>query len=104
MRITKRQSAQWQQLADVPEAEFEAALSDIKRPSTAGLIKHTVNKPKQEPMDPDALWLWGRLRDFERQGLLDRAPAKVLGAMTDGMKADVQRLAPLVIEWLGELE
>jgi hypothetical protein len=30
--ISKAQSAKWQQLADIPEADFEAALADPKKP------------------------------------------------------------------------
>ena len=98
--ISKSQSSRWQQLAAVPEAQFEAALAAPEKPSTSGIIRPP---PKQEPMDPKALWLWGRLRDFERDGLLDAAAEELLSKMTDGMQADVRRLVPLVVEWLQEI-
>lgn len=97
--ISDNQSAKWQQLANVSSDEFEAAFAGDKTPSTSSIIR----KKKQSPMDPDALWLWGRLRDFERKDLLGEDPADVYGEMTDAMKADTIRLIPLVTDWLLEL-
>ena len=43
LSITKRQSADWQKLAQIPEAEFEALLADAgdnpRRRSTGALIR-----------------------------------------------------------------
>jgi hypothetical protein len=36
--ISKKQSSRWQQLADVPEEQFEAALAGPEKPSTSGII------------------------------------------------------------------
>lgn len=74
--VSKDQSSRFQQLADVPDDEFEAALADPEsKPSTAGVIRQSkaTNAP---PMDKHALWIWGRLRDFERDGILDRDPRR----------------------------
>ena len=72
--ISRIQAQRWQQLAVVPEAEFEAALAAPTKPSTSGIITAAAApKPAVEPMDEQALWLWGRMRDFERDGLLGRA-------------------------------
>jgi hypothetical protein len=68
--ISKKQDEQWQALADVPEEQFEAALAQAEKPTTAGIIRATA-EPKQNPVSADALWLWGRLKDFDRDGLLD---------------------------------
>lgn len=95
--ISLDQSSKWQKLANVPVEEFEAALDGSEKPSTAGILKQNG---EASPMDPDALWLWGRLRDFERRGLLDVRPQDLLGEMTDAMKDDTMRLAPLVSDWL----
>ena len=51
-------------------------------------------------MDPDALWLWGRLRDFEQMGLLQRSVDDLLSEMTDAMRTDAVRLATHVGNWL----
>ncbi len=62
MDISKDQSSRWQALGAVPEEDFEAALSGEEKPSTNGIIA----KPSKMP--ETSLWLWGRLRDFERDG------------------------------------
>ena len=64
--ITDGQGERWQALAGVPEEEFEAALAAPKKPSTSGIIRE--QKPVARPIPDTSLWLWGRLRDFERDG------------------------------------
>ena len=54
--ISKSQSSRWQQLAAVPEAQFEAALAAPTKPSTSGIIAAAKPAPV-EPMDEQALWL-----------------------------------------------
>lgn len=100
--ISKQQSSDWQRLAAVPEDDFEAALSDRnKKPTTAGIIRDaTLADPERVPVAPDALWLWGRLRDFDRDGLLTKDPSDVLLTMTSEMLDDVHTLAPRVAAWL----
>lgn len=46
-------------------------------------------------MPANALWLWGRMRDFERDGLL--------AAMTPPMQDDVRGLAPVLAEFFNQL-
>lgn len=88
----------------------ERILNDIvsrgEEPTKAKLNRE-VFKPKAEPqkvMDPKALWLWGRLKDFERDGILRSDAKNLLSEMTEPMRADVRRLAPLVREFIEELE
>ena len=95
--ITKNQSSRWQAVANVPENDFEAALAAEKKPSTSGIIV----KPRQMP--ETSLWLWGRLRDFERTGLLQMTAEDATALMTEGMLTDVRRLAPIVAAWLKEI-
>jgi hypothetical protein len=97
--ITEKQSSQWQKLAAVSSEEFEAALATPDKPTTAGIIDAAF-PPKPTPVSSQALWLWGRLRDFSRDGLLDRNPSDVLSSMTTEMLADVMELAPRVAQWL----
>jgi hypothetical protein len=96
--ISHDQSSQWQRLAAVPQPEFEAALAGPEKPTTNGII-HAAFPPKPKPVSSEALWLWGRLRDFEADGLLDMEPAAVLATMTDEMLDDVRFLAPKVADW-----
>ena len=99
MGITKDQSSKWQRLAAVPEAEFEAAVSQPgAKPST-----HHILTPKQEPparMDAVALWFWGRLVDMERNNLFARGLDDLLSEMTEAMQQDAQRLIPKLRRWL----
>lgn len=97
--ISKTESSDWQKLAKVPEAQFEAALAGPEKPTTKGIIR-TAAPVEITPVSDEALWLWGRLRDFGRLGLLAAEPAEILATMTPTMIADVRALLPRVIGWL----
>ena len=97
--ITKDQSSKWQRLAAVPEAEFEAAVSQPGiKPST-----HHILTPKEDPpprMDAVALWFWGRLLDMERNNLFSRSAESLISEMTEAMQQDAHRLLPKLRSWL----
>jgi hypothetical protein len=98
--ISYKQSSQWQKLGAMPQRDFELAIGTaVKPPSTKGILR-AVEEPKRTMVADDALWLWGRLKDFERDGMLEKAPADVLETMTEPMKDDTHRLAPKVSAWL----
>jgi hypothetical protein len=104
--VSKKQSSDWQKLAGVPETDFEDALKSPEKPTTSGIISAHAPPPKRETEDPlkvKALWLWGRLQDFEREGLFSESPADLLAVMSDHMRATTLALAPQVIQWLGGL-
>ena len=88
--VAPDQSSRWQALAGVPDQDFEKAIGGEKKPSTSGIIGKPVRK-----MPATSLWLWGRLRDFERDGLLDMDGDQATELMTDAMLADdeLQELA-----------
>ncbi len=92
--ITKDQSSKWQQLAALPQEEFEARLAGPDMPSTSGILAKPLSR-----MHPQALWFWGRMRDFEKN-LLVLSRDALLVEMTEGMQEDVRRLIPLVTTWL----
>lgn len=97
--ISPKQAKQWQKLAAVPDDQFERALTGSDKPTTNGIIQSA--KPVEvTPVSDQALWLWGRLRDFERHGLLPSEPPSVLATMTPTMLQDVIELAPRVADWL----
>ena len=103
--ISKDQASKWERLAAVPDDLFEQALSE-PNPSTSGIItRHEVaERPGGLVMDNhQALWLWGTLQDFERDGILDADPNELIGNMLDHMKATTNRLAPRVAAWLGRI-
>jgi hypothetical protein len=97
--ISPRQAKQWEKLAAVPEPVFEQVLADpTQMPTTNGVIK-AAQEPKVQPVSKDALWLWGRLRDFDRD-MLDKSPHEIMETATAEMKDDVHTLAPRVAAWL----
>lgn len=105
--ISKTQSSRWQKLAAIPEEDFEATFAKPERkPSTTGIIAAHKQKteppppPKQASPHPKALWLWGRLLDFEREGILSADPNELFGSMLDHMKETTLELAPSVAAWL----
>jgi hypothetical protein len=100
--ISHVQSSQWQKLGAVSQAEFDSALAQAEKPTTKGIIKAT-SEPKVNPVAEDALWLWGRLNDFERNGMLQKNPSDVMRTMTPEMKDGVHTLAPRVAAWLKKI-
>jgi hypothetical protein len=99
--ISDKQSAQWQKLGALPQRQFDLAIGEsVKPPTTKGILRAAEPLSRKPTVGADALWLWGRLLDFERDGLLDKAPNDVMATMTEPMKDDVHRLAPKVAMWL----
>ena len=100
MGVTKDQSSKWQQLAKVPEKEFEAA---INLPGSVPSANHLLKKDAPEPvkrMNKDALWVWGRLRDLQphfRQPL-----SELKEDMTENMLRDVEAIIPQLRSWIDE--
>lgn len=101
--VSAKQAHTWRKLHDVPEEQFEEALAADTKPTTTGIIASAKPEPEVVPVSKEALWLWGRLRDFERDGLFDRPPADVLLTMTAEMLDDTHRLAPRVAHWLSQI-
>jgi len=100
--VSRDQSSDWQKLAAIPDDEFEAALSGPNKPTTNGIIAAHA-EPKQSSCDRRALWLWGRLLDFEREGLLDADPDELINSMLEHMQATTMEMAPRVAAWLGRI-
>lgn len=77
-----------------------------EEPTRAAVRREVVAapSPRKPQVSDDALWLWGRLCDFERHGYLKAPAADLLNDMTPPMRADVRRLAPLVADFLSAFE
>lgn len=97
----ERTARRYQELAAVPKAQFEDALRAPERPSTNGILRAANGATR---MDDGSLWVWGRLRDFERDVLALRNAAEIYSGMTETMQADVRRIARPLIGWLEQLE
>jgi hypothetical protein len=99
--ISDTQAKRWQKLAGVDDESFEDALTGNDRPSTTGIIKKANGEVT--PMHSHALWLWGRMRDFEKDGIAKHGVEFLLNEMTDTMQADIRRIAAPMAEFLSEL-
>lgn len=99
--ISRQTAHKFQALANIPEADFERALSGPEKPTTKGVItRSTVRDPAPAPRVSDrALWLWGRLRDLENGGYFRCDHAALHAEMTDAMRADVLRIMPHAAEF-----
>ena len=75
-----------------------------EEPTRAAVRREIAAAPIKPRVNDDSLWPWGRLKDFERNGCLAINPATLLLGMTEPMRADVRRLAPMVREFLEDLE
>lgn len=107
-QISPQTGHRWQQLAKVPEAEFEAAIADpTVTPSTAELLRRggKTEKPSApvKRMDRDALAIWGELRDVEKI-TSRRSPAQLFPQMTEPMLADCRRIIPSLLDWLNQAQ
>jgi len=101
MGLTKNQSSKFQQLANVPEEEFEKALNvEGGKPSTHSILSSRSPKAEQQRIDPDSIRLWGDLLEFEKQFFKKDREALIEG-MTPAMQPDARRVIPKVVAWLG---
>src|SRR5215475_9971032 len=59
-----------------PKTNSKRSLGDdTVKPATAGILGA---RRRTKTKNPSAIWLWGRLFDFERNGLLDTDPEDVM--------------------------
>jgi len=83
------------------ERALTAMLERGEEPTKAALRREMApDRKPQRVMDAKALWLWGRLKDFERNDILSADIDHLLNEMTPPMREDVARLAPLVAAYL----
>lgn len=109
--ISRQSASRYQALAEVPAATFEAALREPDKPTTNALLSRAaamraVNDARDgvPQIDKDALWLWGRARDFERDGFATKDAARLLQGMTETMQCDMARIAPLMAEFFTRMQ
>lgn len=102
MGVSYNQSSRWQGLAEIDDKTFE---EEVRKSgvSTTGLLEQKKQHPV-DLVDQEALWLWGRLQDFRREGILDRDAATICATMMPHMRETVRDLLPRVILWLQGVE
>lgn len=74
-----------------------------EEPTRAALRKEVMERPKPR-MAREPLWVWGRVKDFDRDGILSISPAVIAAGMTDEMRRDMREQLPAVVEYLTRLE
>lgn len=101
--VSTQAASRYQALAAVPKEIFDQALHDpVVMPSTRKLID-AAREPQMAQMPSDSLWLWGRMRDFERERFTEKDCGALLEPMTLTMKADMARILPSVAEFFSQL-
>jgi len=101
--LSRQTANRYQQLANVPDEQFERHLADpVRKPTTNGILRES-RKDTAKQIDPQALRIWGMCRDMERHDDISASPSRVFNEMTETMQADIRRLAPMVIEFFIEL-
>lgn len=96
--ITKKQSSEFQQLAAVPKKEFEAAFAEGGKPSVAEITGK--KKVERSPEWNGALWVWGRVLDFERNDILKLSPRDCVKELDEHQVEQIAKLGPKIISWL----
>lgn len=97
--VTKQDMHEWRgdrKLAEKDPEGFEAALTQGRK----AFEQYKKPKASRSEESAAALWVWGRLMDFERNGLLDLKPSKVRNELADHQLDDIRRLLPKVTKWL----
>jgi hypothetical protein len=97
--ISRDQSSQWQKLAAIPKEEFEEALAAPGVPTTEGILR-SAGTPKIH-CDPDALWAYSRIREFEK--IMERPASELFALMQDFQQEHLSELVPVLTSWLKEM-
>jgi len=101
--LSRQTANRYQQLANVPEEQFERHLADpVRKPTTNGILRES-RQEQQKPIDPQALRIWGICRDMERHDDINASPSRVFNEMTETMQADIRRLSPSLLRFFSDL-
>jgi len=74
-----------------------------EEPTRAAVRRELTPKPKPQ-MAREPLWVWGRVKDFDRDGIMAISPMVLAAGMTAEMRQDMRAQLPAVIEYLTKLE
>lgn len=106
MGISHKQSSNWQRLAKVPDEQFERAFATNSRQTTSGIIKASAPakpKPQRSKEREAAMFVWGRLNDFEREEVMSVAPKFIIAELEEFQIDDIREKGPRVIKFLTKL-
>ena len=82
---------------------IEGMIERGEEPTRAALRKEITAKPKPQ-MAREPVWVWGRVKDFDRDGILAISPMILAAGMTGEMRQDMRAQLPAVISYLTKLE
>jgi hypothetical protein len=82
---------------------LDAMIERGEEPTRAALIREVAAKP-QPTMPREPLWVWGRVKDFHRDGILAIPPRELAAQMTEEMRRDMRTQLPDVIAYLTKLD
>lgn len=82
---------------------IEGMIERGEEPTRQALRKEITHKPKPQ-MAREPLWVWGRVKDFDRDGILAISPMVLAAGMTGEMRQDLRAQLPAVISYLTKLE
>ncbi len=106
--LSRKDIHEARQIRDAEKAEpgivrrtLDSMIERGEEPTKAAVKREVMQRPvpRQPVVRDDALWLWGRLIDMERDGYFDKDPSALFAGMTEQMRADVRRLAPAAAEF-----
>lgn len=73
-----------------------------EEPTKAALRREVIAKPAPR-VSQRGLWVWGRIKDFERDGYLAAGADALLEEMTPEMRLEVRRYAPEVAAFIQQI-
>lgn len=82
---------------------IDAIIERGEEPTRAALRKEILCKSKPQ-MAREPLWVWGRVKDFDRDGILRISPPVLVAGMTKEMRDEMRAQLPAVISYLTKLE
>ena len=88
--VSDDQGKKWQNLAKVSDGDFEKAMGSDEMPSTAGILRSVIAKPKGDvrPIDDRAIALWGICKRFN-ETVKPEDLDYLLGELTESMRKSV---------------
>ena len=82
---------------------IDAMIERGEEPTRAALRKEILFKSKPQ-MAREPLWVWGRVKDFDRDGILSISLPVLVAGMTKEMRDEMRAQLPAVISYLTKLE
>ncbi len=103
--ISDRQAKTFQKVAEVPDDKFEEVLArPHAKPTTSAVIATNTPKIPTVQVHPDALSLWGKMTDFDREDILNFDVNNLYKVSTAPMRRDIRRLAPIIKKFYAKIE